>query len=173
MLKLVEISDEYVLDIEKFKEEVLTYDKNNEDQFAGCMGLCEAKTVKDWVKLCIDRKNGLTASVPSTVYLAYDIDELVGIIDLRHHINHPILGTWGGHSGYTIRPSKRGNGYGKEMLHLLLDKAKEKKIFDLLVTCSNSNKASENIIVFNGGIYDSTIKVDNDYIKRYWIHLNN
>ena len=37
-------------------------------------------------------------------------DKIVGVIDLRHHINHPILGTWGGHCGYSVRPSERGKG---------------------------------------------------------------
>lgn len=27
-------------------------------------------------------------------------NRLVGIIDLRHHIDHPIPGMWGGHMGY-------------------------------------------------------------------------
>ena len=41
------------------------------------------------------------------------------IIELLDHINHPILRTWGGHSGYTVRPSERGHGYAKEMLRQL------------------------------------------------------
>lgn len=171
MLKLVEISNEYIKEIEEFKKEVLEYDKDNEDQFAGCLGLREAKTIEDWVALCINRKNGLTKSVPSTVYLAIDNNELVGIIDLRHHINHPILSTWGGHSGYSVRPTKRGLGYAKEMLRLLLIKAKEMNITDFLITCSVNNLASEAVIKANGGIYETTLEVDTDHIKRYWIHL--
>ncbi len=38
-------------------------------------------------------------------------NRVVGAIDLRHHIDHPILGTWGGHCGYSVRPSERRKGY--------------------------------------------------------------
>lgn len=171
MLRLVEISNDYIKEIEEFKKEVLEYDYDNEDQFAGCMGLKGASTIEDWVSLCINRKNGKTNSVPSTVYLAIKDNELVGIIDLRHHINHPVLSSWGGHSGYTVRPSKRGLGYAKEMLHLLLIEAKKMNILDLLITCSVSNLRSEAVIKYNGGIYESTINVDGEDIKRYWIHI--
>ena len=103
--------------------------------------------------------------------MGIDNNELVGIIDLRHHINHPILSTWGGHSGYSVRPTKRGWGYAKEMLRLLLIKAKEMNITDFLITCSVNNLASEAVIKANGGIYETALEVDTDHIKRYWIHL--
>lgn len=56
------------------------------------------------------------------------------MIDLHHHINHPILGTWGGHCGYSVRPSERGKGYAKEMLRLNIKNAKVIGIEKLLVT---------------------------------------
>ena len=56
--------------------------------------------------------------------VAYVDNKIVGIIDFRHHINHPILGTWGGHCGYSVRPSERGKGYAKEMLRLNIQNAK-------------------------------------------------
>ena len=35
--------------------------------------------------------------IPSDIFLAVrkSDNRIAGIIDLRHHINHPILGTWG------------------------------------------------------------------------------
>ena len=54
------------------------------------------------------------------------------MINLRHHINHPILGTWGGHCGYSVRPSERGKGYAKEMLRLNLQNARAMGIEKLL-----------------------------------------
>ena len=91
------------------------------------------------------------------------------MIDLRHHINHPILGTWGGHCGYSVRPSERGKGYAKEMLRLNLQNAKAKGIEKLLVTCNVENEASERTILANGGVFEKTIDVDGDKMKRYWI----
>ena len=32
-------------------------------------------------------------------------DEFVGSISLRHHIDHPMLSTVGGHVGYSVRPA--------------------------------------------------------------------
>ena len=49
---------------------------------------------------------------------------VVGMIDIRHHINHPVLSTIGGHIGYSIRPSERGKGIGTEMLKKALVKCK-------------------------------------------------
>lgn len=88
---------------------------------------------------------------------------------MRHHINNPILGTWGGHCGYSVRPSERGKGYAKEMLRLNIEKAKIIGIEKMLVTCDANNKASEKVILANEGIYEKTIDVDGCKIKRYWI----
>lgn len=96
-------------------------------------------------------------------------NRIVGVIDLRHHIDHPILGTWGGHCGYSVRPSERKKGYATEMLRLDILKAKELGIHKMLVTCDEGNVASEKTIIANGGVYENTIDVDGDKMKRYWI----
>lgn len=68
-----------------------------------------------------------------------------------------------------IRPSERGNGYAKEMLRLNIQNAKTLGISKLLITCDVKNEASERTILANGGVYESTIDVDGDMMKRYWI----
>ena len=122
------------------------------------------------------RKNAETCeqagtNVPSTTYFAIgkDDDRLVGVIDLRHHINHLVLGTWGGHCGYSVRPSERRNGYAKEMLRLNIQNAREMGIEKLLVTCEETNIASEKTILANGGVFEKTIEADGSIMKRYWI----
>jgi len=55
---------------------------------------------------------------PSNIFITvrnWD-NRIVEIIELRHHINHPILGTWGGHIGYCVRPDERGKVYATKML---------------------------------------------------------
>lgn len=175
-ITLIESTPEYAEQVWQFRQEVFDYDKNSGSQFAGCLSLDEATSAEEWIRLCQLRKDETTCKqtgvdVPSTTYFAIrkNEDRLVGIIDLRHHINHPILGTWGGHCGYTVRPSDRGYGYAKEILRLNLRNAKGLGIDKLLITCHSDNTASEKTILANGGVYEKTITVDGTEIKRYWI----
>ncbi|MCI8401776.1 MAG: GNAT family N-acetyltransferase [Lachnospiraceae bacterium] len=173
---LIEPQKKYADDIWEFRQEIIKYDAENKDQFAGCLSLDVSKSAEEWIKICKLRKCKKTCgevgtTVPSHTYLAVRRrdDRVVGVIDLRHHINHPILGTWGGHCGYSVRPSERGKGYAKEMLRLNMQNAKSMGIEKLLITCDVKNEASEKSILANGGIYEKTIDVDGGKIKRYWI----
>ena len=175
---LIEATPKYAEQVWQFRQEIFDCDKDSESQFAGCLSLDEAASAEEWIRLCQLRRSETTCKqtgvdVPSTTYFAIrkKDNRLVGIIDLRHHINHPILGTWGGHCGYTVRPSERGHGYAKEMLRLNLNNAKELGIERLLITCHSDNAASEKTIIANGGIYEKMIVVDGIEIKRYWVKV--
>lgn len=175
-IKLIEPEIKYTDDIWKFRQEILDCDAGSEDQFAGCISLDVSRSAEEWIKICELRKREETcaevgATVPSHTYLAVrqNDNKVIGIIDLRHHINHPILGTWGGHCGYSVRPSERGKGYAKEMLRQNIRNARAFGIPKLLITCDMKNKVSEKTIVANGGVYEKTIDVDGCKMKRYWI----
>ncbi len=177
-IKLVPPQIKYADDIWAFRQEILDFDEDNEDKFAGCMSLDSCKSPEEWIKICEKRKSVITCEqvgtpVPSNMYLAIRVsdDRIAGIIDLRHHIDHAILGTWGGHCGYSVRPSERGKGYAKEMLRLNIENAREIGIERMLVTCSNKNMASEKIIFRNGGVYENSICVGDRLIKRFWIKI--
>ena len=178
MIKLVIPEQKYADDIWAFRQEIFDFDSDNEDKFAGCMSLDSCGSAEEWIKICKLRSSSLTCEqvgtpVPSNMYLAVRISDnrIVGIIDLRHHIDHPILGTWGGHCGYSVRPSERGRGYAKEMLRLNIENARKMGIKRLLVTCSDKNIASEKTIIANGGIYENSIPVGDCIMKRYWISI--
>lgn len=178
-IELIEPGIEYADEIWEFRQEILDFDAENEDRFAGCISLEESKSVDEWIKICELRKREETCgevgtTVPSHMYLAVrkKDNKVIGIIDLRHHINHPILGTWGGHCGYSVRPSERGKGYAKEMLRLNIQNAKALGIPKLLITCDVENIASEKTVLANGGVYEKTIDVDGCKMKRYWITVN-
>ena len=175
---LVEPSQEYTEDLWAFRQEIIDKDADNESQFAGCMSLDSSNSADEWIRICTLRKDKKTCEevgirVPSHTYLAIRKrdNRIIGVIDLRHHIDHPVLGTWGGHCGYSVRPSERRQGYAIEMLRLDKLKAEELGINKMLVTCDEGNVASEKTILANGGIYEKTIDVDGAKIKRFWISI--
>lgn len=65
--------------------------------------------------------------------------KIVGIIEFRHHIDHPVLGLWGGHIGYCVRPCERRKGYAKEMLRLNLINCREAGLDKVMITCDEEN----------------------------------
>ncbi len=89
--------------------------------------------------------------VPSTTYWLYADGVPVGFGSVRHFLTEA-LSKAGGHIGYGIAPHYRGRGYGKELLRLLLEKARETGIDKVLVTVRPDNAASIAVALANGGV---------------------
>ena len=146
------------------------------DSMDGCGTLRVCTTAKEWIDDIKQYENDETCpkdKVSSDLYLAVRTSDnkIVGIIDFRHHINHPILSIWGGHIGYSVRPSERRKGYAKEMLRQNLLNCKEYGLDKVLITCNSDNEGSRKTILANGGVFEKYIEVDGTNVNRYWIKL--
>lgn len=110
--------------------------------------------------------------LPHTEFWLVDGDHYIGRLDIRHSLNQHLLDV-GGHIGYDVRPSLRGQGYGNKILELGLPKAKELGLNKVLLTCSEGNIASEKIIVKNGGVYEDARFHAGHGVnkKRFWIEV--
>ena len=109
--------------------------------------------------------------MPATQYLALDEQEhLVGMTNLRHHLNDYLL-AYGGHIGYSVRPSERQNGYATQMLRLTLEQARARGIGKVRICCDHYNVASAKTIRANGGVLEDEQfdPQDGTLTQRYWI----
>ena len=88
--------------------------------------------------------------VPSTTFWLYADGIPVGFGSVRHFLTETLRKA-GGNIGYGIAPAFRGKGYGKELLRLLLNEAKEMGIDKVLVTILLDNIASQAVAIANGG----------------------
>ena len=113
-------------------------------------------------------------SVPYTQFmLVREHDrKVVGMIDIRHSLND-FLSKYGGHIGYCVRPSERGNGYARKMLERLLPYCRAIGLKRVLLTCTDKNPASRKTIIACGGTYESTVYWPEEDLnmERYWIEV--
>ncbi|MBO0778517.1 MAG: GNAT family N-acetyltransferase [Ktedonobacteraceae bacterium] len=110
--------------------------------------------------------------VPQVDFWLIDNHEYIGLLSVRLVLNDFLLRI-GGNIGYQIRPSRRRRGYGKEILRLGLQKARELGVPRALVTCDENNIGSKKVIEYNGGKFENAIDVVGSPVKklRYWIDL--
>lgn len=115
-------------------------------------------------------KNLKPDRVPQTTYWLVEGDEFIGRVAIRHRLNER-LEQMGGHIGYIIRPSKRGQGYGTMILRLALEKAREMGLSRVCITCDPANAASRKMIERCGGVRQDVITFEGAPVARYWIGL--
>lgn len=170
-VKLVKPDISYKDQILSYKEEFLAHN----DSMDGTAGLIDFENIEDWLAALEANSHEETVRkgfVPASTYLAVRIhdNKLVGMIDIRHRLND-YLKQFGGHIGYSVRPSERCKGYAKRMLGLALQRCIEMDIEQVLITCYKNNTASAKTILHHGGILENEILANNELVQRYWIAL--
>ena len=106
--------------------------------------------------------------VQSTTLWLVDGDEYLGRISIRHRLTE-LLRVYGGHIGYDIRPSRRGQGLGTLLLRASLPHARALGIDPAMLTCDVANAASWRMIERCGGTRESTFEHEGTLCYRYWL----
>ncbi len=133
-------------------------------------------SAEEWLEHIKKMENGDNPdSVPCLQYGLFDADNnrLLGLIQIRLALKG-YLADFGGHLGYSVRPSERRKGYAKTMLKAALNICKNSGIEKVLITCLEDNIASAKTIESCGGILEQITYDDVNYkanMKRYWISL--
>lgn len=111
--------------------------------------------------------------VPSTTLILVDNSShrILGTVDIRHRLDY-YLRHFGGHIGYSIRPSERGKGFGTLQLKKAMEfAANNLNIYKTMVTCNESNEASRRTILSCGGLFEAS-EYDvscHEMVQRYWL----
>ncbi len=110
--------------------------------------------------------------VPCTTLLLEHDDALLGVANLRHALNDN-LARHGGHVGYSVRPSARGQGHATRLLTEALDLARDIGVDRALLTCAPDNTPSVRVIEKCGGVLQDELFHEGvgHLVRRYWIGL--
>ncbi len=172
-LILIKPSEVYASQIAEYRAEFIACG----DSMDGCGSLCRLDNPYDFIKKCSDYEKPETLPeglVIATQFMLVRVSDnrILGMIQVRHYFND-YLSKFGGHIGYSVRPSERRKGYAKEMLKMILPFCREIGLEKVLITCIDGNIGSEKTILANGGKYESTVYEPDEkvYLKRHWIAL--
>lgn len=114
--------------------------------------------------------------VPAKTYFLIRTQDnrIVGMINIRLALNEA-LRKFGGHIGYSIRPTERGKGYNKVNLYLGLKVCQTHGIDNVLMDADQDNPASWRTMEALGGINTREYFDDKNahcIIKDYEIHVD-
>ena len=140
-------------------------------------GLLDQLEYTEWLEHTEKYREEETAGddwVPSTTFFAVRKEDrkIVGMIDIRHHIQHPFLLEYGGHIGYAVRPMERRKGYASKILELALEYAREIGLDKVMLGCYTDNTGSiKTIQKYGGKLVQEKLYSDGKPMYIYWISL--
>ena len=167
------VKEEYYESLKEYRQKMLETGSSMD----GCFQLEDYEDMEKWhlnLKLFESPE-----TLPPMYSLGFEFvyicnSEVVGLLNFRPEaMSHPMLKVYGGHIGYSVKPTKRKMGIGTRMLKDFLPIAKNYGLKEVLVTCHEDNDGSRNIILNNGGVFESSIyfNPDGQNIERYFIKL--
>lgn len=111
--------------------------------------------------------------VPGTTLFLVHEERILGVANLRHRLTDHLL-RFGGHVGFSVRPSERCRGHATRLLEGVKEYARDGLEIDrMLVTCDPENAASERVIGKCGGVFEDETFYEpaERSVRRYWILL--
>ncbi len=124
----------------------------------------------EWLKYTTENREngGSNGWVPATTFFVIRKSDakIIGMLDVRHHLQHQFLAKYGGHIGYSVVPGERKKGYATEILKLGKQFAETLKIPQLMVCCFSDNLGSIKTIEKNGGVLSETLAYEDENFTK-------
>lgn len=172
-IKLVLPSPAHRAEAEAYKQEFV---ENGEPVINGS-ALLDQLDYLTWLKRTELNSSPETVAadwVPSSTFFAVRTsdEKIIGMIDIRSSIDTDFLRSYGGHIGYSVRPSERRKGYATEMLRQALAYARLTGLPRVMLGCYSDNIGSKRTIEACGGkLTETKPYLDGKPMDIYWISL--
>lgn len=110
--------------------------------------------------------------VAATTFYGFIGEVCVGRVSIRHSLTGALMHV-GGHIGYGVVPSYRGQGIATRFLRFALGFCRDLKIHRVLLTCNDDNLGSIRTIEKCGGVLENRVESGSDrqLKRRYWVTL--
>ena len=171
----------FIIPSADYLEEIRSYRQEFLDEGGSMDGTGPLRRISDpaeWLReteRCRDPATVPEGKVQATQFICVREGDncVAGMLQVRHTFND-YLAKYGGHIGYSVRPSERKKGYAKWMLRQGLDFCRTIGLPRVLITCKAGNEASRRTILANGGIYENTVVEPEEEIglERFWVDLS-
>ena len=167
-IELLEPSKELEIAAMDYRQEHIFHN----EKINGSCGFIHYANYDEWLEKVNQAKNSETShlKIPATTYFSVrkTDNKIIGTIQLRHCLTEE-LKKHGGHIGYSIRPSERRKGYGKQQLLLVLDIAKQMRIPRVMISCYKDNIASSRTAISCGGILAYENLYEDKVQQIFWV----